>query len=124
MKVDSVQKQLKIFLTMLDADKPLRLTEISNLCRMSPQLTKYHIPNMVKDGLIVPIDIDGERYYSVQLVFLNTSLFDKLSTKIVPIIKIIADNVSYEYSEGSKEDVIRNCLISYIIAVSRHLNGQ
>jgi len=40
MKVDSVQKQLKIFLTMLDADKPLRLTEISNLCRMSPQLTK------------------------------------------------------------------------------------
>lgn len=124
MKADSAQKQLKIFLTMLDADKPLRLTEISDHCKMSPQLVKYHLPNMVKDGLIVPIDIDGEKYYSVQLVFLNTALFDKLSSKIIPVVKIIADNVSYEYAEGDKEDVIRNCLVAYIIGISRHVNGK
>lgn len=121
MRPEAVQTPIKIFLTMLDADRPLRPADISQLTGLSRQVISYHVPNMVKDGLVVPLEINGQNYFSVQMVFLNNALFKKLSDGIMPIIRVIGDNVSYEYTDNGKEDVIRNCLIAYIVAITRKL---
>ena len=124
MKLTSAQTQLKLFLSLFDGDRPMRLSEISEVSGESPQLVKYHLPKMIRDGIIVPLDIDGEKYYSVQFVFLNTVLFEKLSEKIIPVVKTIAENVSYEHTKEDKESVIRNSLLCLIMAISRGINGQ
>jgi len=122
MRPEAIHKTLQIFFALLDAGEPLRLSEIERATKFSHQLLGHHLPNMIKDGLIVPLDIDGEKYYTVQFVFLNTTLFTKLSEAIIPIVRIVGENISYEYADGEKQDIIRNCLITFVIAASRGVN--
>lgn len=116
-KGDSVSD---IFFSMLTADCPLKLTEISERSGLSIQLVHHHLPNMIKSGLIVPVSLDEQVYYSVQMVFLNDGLFKKLSKAIIPVIKIISENISYEFCDD-KEEGIRNCLIMYVMAITREI---
>jgi len=118
----SVNTQLKIFLAMLNADRPMRMVDISDETGISIQLVYHHIPNMVKDGIVLPVDIEGEKHYMVQEVFLNDDVFKMLSEFMLPVIKYIGNNLSYEYTDLEHQDVIRNNLMLYIIATSRKLN--
>ena len=121
MSVNPVQTQFKIFLYLLDCDRPLRASEISDGTGLSGQLVHHHLPNMVKDGLILPVDIEGEKHYTVQAVFLKDDVFKMLSEFMLPVVKYIGNNLSYEHTDLERQDVIRNNLMVYIIATSRRV---
>lgn len=69
------ETQLSILYTVLRADKPLQLSDIADQAGMAKQKVHYHIPALVKQGLLVPHDLDGARYYSLQPPFLREELF-------------------------------------------------
>ena len=125
MSQDSVQTQLKIFLFMLDADKPLRMTEISDGTGYSTPLLCYHIPKMIKNGLLVPVDLEGnipgqmEKFYTIQMVFLNDALIEKLTKAFLPVVKIVGSNLVYEHTENGREGVIFNNLVAFLATISR-----
>jgi DNA-binding transcriptional regulator GbsR (MarR family) len=119
MKADNKQAQSKIFLLLLDADKPLRMADIVEGTSLSKQLVSYHITLMIKDGVIIPVDIEGVRYFTVQMIFLNDALFKKLLDSITPVAKLVASSLVYEHTDKGRESVIRNNLIAFLAAVSR-----
>ena len=118
MKADK-NAQSKIFLLLLDADKALRMADIVDGTGLSKQLVSCHITLMIKDGVIIPVDIKGVRYYSVQMIFLNDALFNKLLDTIVPVVKLVSSSLVYEHTDTGRESVIRNNLVALLAAVSR-----
>jgi hypothetical protein len=119
MSKNGKETPLKIFLAVLDADKALREADIVKATGLPKQLVSYHIPLMVKDGLLVPVDIKKIRYYAVQMIFLNDDLFNKLLDSIVPVVKLVASSLVYEHTENDRESVIRNNMIAFLSTVSR-----
>ena len=119
MKADNKNAQSKIFLLLLDADKPLRMSDIVDGTGLSKQLVSYHINAMILEGVIIPVDIQDIRYYTVQMIFLNDALFKKLLDSISPVAKLVASSLVYEHTDTSRETVIKNNLVAFLAALSR-----
>lgn len=59
------KNRLRIFQTLVEAEKPLNVTETSEHVELSPHLVSHHLQSL-KDGTVVTMTKNGrERFYDV-----------------------------------------------------------
>jgi len=86
---------LKIFASLIESDIPLGRKEICSSCKIQPQLFDYWITTLLQDNILIQ---DERKRYSVQKIFKDKNL----PAMIIPLIKIIADNLNTNGSDKEK----------------------
>lgn len=128
MSKNGLETHLKIFLAILDADKPLRMSEIEEATGISSAHLAKCLPKAIEEGLLVPFDVeDGKdkyRCYGLQRVFADDFIFNKFLSSIAPIARQVGMNVTYEFTKKKRVEVIRNNMIAFLSAVSRKAANQ
>lgn len=94
---------LRIVLAVVYADKPLSATKIARETNLPRQIISYHIPRLVGDGLLLPIEQGRTLLYSPQQFFIDDKIFSQITKLMGPVI----DKVSENLIVPSKEDAER-----------------
>ena len=94
---------LRIVLACVYADKPLSVTQIARKANLPRQIISYHIPRLVGDGLLLPVEQGRTLLYSPQHFFIDDKIFQQVLKLMGPVI----DKVSENLIVPSKEDAER-----------------
>ena len=102
----------EIFKTMVSSKKMLTLSEISRRMKIDQQRISYHIPYLIRSGLIIK---DGYKYFP-QPIFLDQKLHALCADKLSDIVTGFSDaDKSIVVGEGQvKEDIVIECLYTLI----------
>ncbi len=96
---------LKIFASLIQSEIPLGRKEICSVCKIQPQLFDYWIPILIQDNILIQ---DDRKRYTTQKVFKDKNL----PAMIIPLIKVIADNLKTD--ELNKEKCVSANLSLYM----------
>ena len=107
---------LKIVKAMQDADKPLILNHIAKRAKTSPQLTDYHLGQMIKKGLVLCVDEYDKKYYMMQPIFYDENWLTALYQILTPFVEGMGDKIGYEQCDLdlSQERVVINILVMFL----------
>ncbi len=86
---------LKIFASLIESEVPLGRKDICSSCRIQPQLFDYWVTTLLQDNILIQ---DERKRYSVQKVFKDKNL----PSMIIPLIKVISDNLNTNGSNKEK----------------------
>ena len=103
----------KIIFTLINEGKPMRHNELARKSGLYPQLLKYHLPTLISLGLVLKLGMDGDTFYTPQMIFMNKEIDEKIQDKMGDAIKILANNLCFEQCEN-KERAIRACFIAWL----------
>lgn len=115
-KLAGLPTPLKIMITLVYAGKPLTLTDLSDHVGIDRQLIKYHIPKLIKNGLLLKVQDNGTTYYSPQQVFIDKKLQDQLSSAFTPVMEIIAKNLIIT-EDIDPEEALKNNIVLEISVI-------
>ncbi len=110
-----------IFCTLVEAKKPMSLSQIAHRLHIPRQNVAYHIPALEDAGIIIR---DGDEYFC-QPAFVTEPLLDAIREKIVEIFQMMLDTRIYtdDVSPDDKEQIAKNCLHAMIFIVMSELNS-
>ena len=80
---------------MIEAGRPLRLYEISELSEMSKERVRNNLKAMVSKGSILMKEAISYKYYYPQLFFLDRDVLKILYDIILPFLKEVDKNSDY-----------------------------
>lgn len=101
----------RIIRTLISAEKPLRLSELSKQSKIYKEKLQYNLKNMVEKGLVLTAMENGKKYYAPQTIFWDNDILYKINERIIPIIKDIYKNMDYSQVESSNmPEPLINCL--------------
>ena len=111
--------QEKIIAAMFNISEPARISDIARETKQKTQMVGYHIKELIKIGIVKSDnEIEGCKYYKLQPLFYDESLFEGLSRALLPV----ADSSS-EGIDVSEECEIDNPNIHIIrAAINLFLN--
>ena len=98
---------LRVVLACVYADKPLSVTQIARKANLPRQIISYHIPRLVGDGLLLPVEQGRTLLYSPQHFFVDDKVFSQITELMGPIIKKVSENLIVTNKEDA-ERVLRN----------------
>lgn len=98
---------LRIVLACVYADKPLSATKIARETNLPRQIISYHLPRLVGDGLLLPVEQGRTLLYSPQHFFVDEKVFSKITKLMEPVIEKVSDNLIVTNKEEG-ERVLRN----------------
>ena len=109
---EDTDTRYKIFKTLVSSNKMMTLSEISKRVKMDQQRVSYHLPKLVKSGLIVK---DGYNYFP-QPIFLDEKLHALCAEKLSEIVEGFsdADKTVIVGDDQEKEDIVIECLYALI----------
>jgi predicted transcriptional regulator len=102
----------EIFKTLVTGNRMMTLSEISKKMKMDQQRISYHLPQLVKSGLILK---DGYNYFP-QPIFLDEKLHALCAEKLSEIIAGFSDTDTTIVvgDDQIKEEVVIGCLYAFI----------
>ena len=98
---------LRIVLTCVYADKPLSVTQIARKANLPRQIISYHLPRLVGDGLLLPVEQGRTLLYSPQPIFIDEKIFQQITKLMEPMIKKVSENLIVT-DKNDAERVLRN----------------
>lgn len=99
---DEVSTRFKIMYALMQATKPLKITEIARQTGLVEPHVFYHLPKLIKDCLI----IEAPEGYSCQPFLLDTGIKEDLNNLMKVIVKVILREI--HLPDGStKKDLER-----------------
>lgn len=104
---------LMIMLELVYAAQPLTLSELSRQVGIDRQLVRYHIPRLLKEGLLLEVGHDKIKRYSPQPIFIDPALIEELKNTFTPIFSKIGGNLIFD-KDADVEQVLRNNLLLYM----------
>jgi predicted transcriptional regulator len=94
---------------LFENKEPLNLYKISKLSKLSHQTVKYTITNLIKKGLILPVNTSNGTRYSVQKIFhSDDQIIKSVLNSIEPFVDAIHPHLNLEYAEDIKEALANN----------------
>lgn len=103
---------LKIFASLVESKIPLGRKEICSSCKIQPQLFDYWITTLIQSNVVIQ---DNRKRYSSQSIFKDKNL----PSMIIPLIKVIADNLKTD--ESTKEKCVSANLSLYMKYLSEDI---
>jgi len=100
----------RIVLAVANTGKPLTLSEIENKTGITRQLIRYHIPSLISNGVLLPIEHDGKRFYSAQLPFISDEVFDSMVDMLSSIVDKVSENLVFNGTSVPRESIVKNNL--------------
>jgi len=116
-KPDFIKKEINgdnlsllIIKTLILAESPLRLTELVKKSGIYKEKLHYNLKNMIAEGLILMVEIEGKKYYLPQPIFIDNDILYALYQATTPLVKIIDKNMDYSQAEDSDtSEIFINC---------------
>lgn len=108
---DFFTTKIQIVKAMQKADKPLILQHISELSKVSTQLTAYHIKQMVEWGIAGTVDVNGDdkTYYMLQPAYYDGKWLEALFALLLPYLKSMKKQMDFsETKVDSSKAIVRN----------------
>ena len=106
--------RFRIFQLLVDAARPMGLSEIAKKLHVPQQKVAYHLPFLEHSGLIIR---DGTTYFC-QPIFLDDDLHEFCANRIAEIIDQFSSN-DLEVIVGEemmdKDEVILNCIYALVL---------
>ena len=109
---------LRIVLTCVYADKPLSVTQIARKANLPRQIISYHIPRLVGDGLLLPVEQGRTLLYSPQHFFIDDKVFSRITKLMGPVIKRVSENLIVTNKEDT-ERILRNNFFLLLTVLAR-----
>lgn len=106
----SNEPPLRIMLTVIYANRPLTMTEIASKGNLPRQLVAYHLPRLIGDHLLLPIEPpQGRRniLYAPQPFLADERIFKKIVKLIEPVIDAVSENLLI-LNKDEAEKALRN----------------
>ena len=122
--LEQVSSDVRVAFALFDAEEPLTLMGISRRSGMTPQHVKYHLDRLVESGVIIPLNRDGNKLYTLQPFFYG-DVRDSLYRRFHPIVSDIAANMVFDHidANGGRRDVaLVNSLRMFIALFSIDLD--
>lgn len=96
---------------MQKANKPLIQQHISELSKVSTQLTAYHMKQMVEWGIAGTVDVDGDgkTYYMLQPAYYDRNWLEALFALMLPYLTGMKEQMDFsEAKVDSSKAIVRN----------------
>ena len=111
MPQDFFTKKVQIIKAMQKANRPLILEHISNLSKVSTQLTAYHVKQMVEWGMAGTVDVNGDdkTYYMLQPAYYDRNWLEALFALMLPYLTGMQEQMDFsEAKVESPQAIVRN----------------
>lgn len=108
---DFFTTKIQIVKAMQKADKPLILQHISELSKVSTQLTAYHMKQMVEWGIAGTVDVNGDdkTYYMLQPAYYDSKWLEALFALLLPYLKSMKKQMDFSGTKvESSKAIVRN----------------
>lgn len=102
--------KIRIAITIANSPEGYTLTELEKKLKIPRQLIRYHLPTLIKMGLVITQKKDNKTIYIAQKVFSDDDVFSSLINCYSNIIDIVSNNIKYVDNGISKEEVLKNNL--------------
>jgi len=111
MPQDFFTTKIRIVKAMQKANRPLILQRISELSKVSTQLTAYHVKQMVQWGIAGPIEINGDdkTYYALQPAYYDRDWLEALFALMLPYLTNMKEEMDFSKVEvDPAQAIVRN----------------
>lgn len=98
-------RQLIIF-DLMESEGPKQLNHIAVDTGLQPQLVDYHLRNMVITGLVITVTNNGKKYYMLQPVFYDETLFEGLAEALLPVVDAFSSEFDFSQIKISPENAL------------------
>lgn len=72
-------------------DFPLTIYEMTKETGISETLIRYHLPQMIRDGIIVVEEDGRKKIYSLQNYFYQDDVYEELVKRMIDVVDYMAD---------------------------------
>lgn len=100
----------RIILALACSKKPLLFSEVARQAHITTQLANYHIPRLVKRGLLIRVEKPDYIGYITHPCFSKVS---EILNSFQSVIHVIADNIAY-VDGVEPETLVSECLSKFI----------
>jgi len=101
--------KIKIIQTLRRAGEPLIAEHIAKRSRLSHQLVRYHLEQMVQWGMIITSNSEDKTFYHLQKAYWNDQLLENLSVMLIPYMEKMSRGLDFsQVKVSTTEAVIRN----------------
>lgn len=109
--------RLRIVMTMLRLENPVRPAEIASTSGLSPQLVDYHIRGLVTAGVVImiPDEDTGTRYYVLQETFYDRTFMEGMAQALLPVAQAVG--MSLEVSDEHDPVSVMKETVRYMVNV-------
>jgi len=108
---DFFTTKIQIVKALQKADKPLILQHISELSKVSTQLTAYHMKQMVEWGIAGTVEVNGDdkTYYMLQPAYYDRKWLEALFALLLPYLKSMKKQMDFSGTKvDSSKAIVRN----------------
>ena len=108
---DFFTTKIQIVKAMQKADRPLILQHISELSKVSTQLTAYHMKQMVEWGIAGTVDVNGDdkTYYMLQPAYYDRKWLEALFALLLPYLQSMKKQMDFSGTKvDSSKAIVRN----------------
>ena len=101
--------RIRIIKALIIEDQLLGLSDISRIIQESPQLTLYHMKNLVDGGIIIENRLDDrEVYYSLQGYYYQEEPIMAIYSALLPLAKAIMKETKFSSEKDKFQIVMKN----------------
>ncbi len=106
---EAFASKIKIIRALKRAGKPLIAQHIAKRSRLSHQLVRYHLEQMVQWGMIITSNSEDKTFYHLQKAYWNDQLLENLSVMLIPYMEKMSKGLDLsQVKVSTTEAVIRN----------------
>lgn len=108
---DFFTTKLRIVKAMQKANRPLILQHISELSKVSTQLTAYHMKQMVQWGIAGTVELNGDEktYYMLQPAYYDRGWLEALFAIMLPYLTNMKEQMDFSGAEvDPSQAIVRN----------------
>ena len=99
MNTQGLKAKQAILSALLELDAPSTLTEISEKAGFFAQRVGYHMPNLIRIGMITRQEVDGQKLYALQEIQYSNQRGDELENALASIYDTMLDTLDFSQAE-------------------------
>ena len=106
---EAFASKIKIIKALRRAEEPLIAEHIAKRSRLSHQLVRYHLEQMVQWGILIASNREEKTFYHLQKAYWNDELLEDLSKMLIPYMKKMSVGMDLsQVKVSTTEAIVRN----------------
>ena len=106
---EAFASKIKIIKALRRAEEPLIAEHIAKRSRLSHQLVRYHLEQMVQWGMVLTSNSEDKMFYHLQKAYWNDELLEDLSKMLIPYMKKMSVGMDLsQVKVSTTEAIVRN----------------
>lgn len=125
--INNLATKLKIIKCLIDEDNPLILNHIAKKTDLDIQLVKYHIKNLIADGIVNTAIEAEKKYYYLCDPFYDENNMNALYALLTPYIEATAKEMTEDNPEITEREILNTfmyLLLLFIDNVNVEIVGE